>query len=271
MTADPPVHTFAGPDGVRLAWRETGDGRPVVLLHGLMAGGAHLLGGELVSALTASGHRVILPDLRGHGDSEGPHDPARYPPDVLTDDVLALIAHLGLDAHDGDGDDNDNGADDGNSGYDLGGYSMGGKLVLRLLARGARPARAFVGGQGLDALDAESDRTGGYRTLLAAMASGEAFEPGSPDARFAQWISQIGADPVAIGHVLNTFTATPRAAFRQVPTPVLVVVGDGDSRGATAGELAALLPNGRLVVVPGDHGTALEAPEFTAAITSFLG
>jgi len=51
---------------------------------------------------------------------------------------------------------------------------------------------------------------------------------------------------------------------------VLVVVGDADGRGATAGELAALLPNGRLVVVPGDHGTALMAPEFTAAITSFL-
>ena len=256
MTADPPVHTFAGRDGIELAWRETGDGRPVILLHGLMAGGAHLLGGELVSALTASGHRVILPDLRGHGDSGRPHDRACYPPDVLADDGLALIDHLGLD--------------DCGGGYDLGGYSMGGKLVLRLLARGARPARAFVGGQGLDALDAQSDRTGGYRALLAAMAAGATFEPGSPDARFAQWISQIGADPVAIGHVLNTFAATPRDAFRQVPTPVLVVVGDGDSRGATAAELAALLPNGRLVVVPGDHGTALMAPEFTAAITSFL-
>jgi pimeloyl-ACP methyl ester carboxylesterase len=257
MTADPRVHKFAGPDGVELAWRETGAGRPLVLLHGLMAGGAHLLGGELVSALAASGHRVILPDLRGHGDSGRPHDPARYPPDVLADDGLALIDHLGLDDYD-------------SAGYDLGGYSMGGKLGLRLLARGARPARAFVGGQGLDALDAESDRTAGYRALLAAMAGGAAFAPGSQEARFAQWTRQIDADPVAIGHVLTTFVATPREALAQVPTPVLVVVGDRDSRGATAAELAAALPNGRLVRVPGDHGTALTAPELTAAITSFL-
>ncbi|MGH3264630.1 MAG: alpha/beta fold hydrolase, partial [Trebonia sp.] len=71
--------------------------------------------------------------------------------------------------------------------------------------------------------------------------------------------------------VLDSFVATPADALREVPTPVLVVVGDTDSRGASAGELAALLPNGRLVRVPGDHGTALVAPEFTHAVVSFLG
>ena len=126
------------------------------------------------------GYRVILPDLRGHGDSARPHDPARYPPDVLADDGLALIDYLGL------------------SGYYLAGYSLGGKIVLRLLARGARPARAVVGGQGLDALDAESGRTDGYRRLLAAVASGAAFAPGSPEAAFADWIAQTGADPRAV-------------------------------------------------------------------------
>ena len=55
-----------------------------------------------------------------------------------------------------------------------------------------------------------------------------------------------------------------------MPVPTLIVVGDGDSRGASAGELAALLPNGRLARVPGDHLTALEAPEFTGAVLEFL-
>ena len=244
---------FHGRDGVELAWREIGDGRPVVLLHGLMGSGTLLVSGGPARAIAGHGYRVILPDLRGHGDSGRPHDPACYPPDVLADDGLALIDHLEL----GD--------------YHLAGYSLGGKLVLRLLARGARPARAVVGGQGLDALDAESGRTGGYRRVLAAMANGDAFEPGSAEEALAGWVTQTGADPRAIGYLLGSFVATPRDALRQVPTPTLVVAGDGDSRSASAGELAALLPNGQLLLVPGDHLTALGAPEFTTAVVNFLG
>ena len=247
------VQRFRSRDGVELAWREIGDGQPAVLLHGLMGSGTLMADSRLALVLADRGYRVILPDLRGHGDSGRPHDPACYPPDVLADDGLALIDHLGL------------------VDYHLGGYSLGAKLVLRLLARGARPTRAVAAGQGLDALDAETDRTDGYRRLLAAMANGEAFEPGSREEGFAGWITQTGADPRAIGLLLDSFVATPQDTLRQVPTPTLVVVGDGDSRGASAGELTALLPNGQLVVVPGDHGTALDAPEFTAAVLDFLG
>jgi len=68
----------------------------------------------------------------------------------------------------------------------------------------------------------------------------------------------------------DLLVAVIQAALAQVPTPTLVVVGEGDSRGASAGELAALLPNGRLAVVPGDHVTAPSAPEFTDAVANFL-
>jgi pimeloyl-ACP methyl ester carboxylesterase len=250
---DLPVHLFSGLGGVELAWREVGSGRPCVLLHGLMGSGALLASQGLVPELAEHGYRVILPDLRGHGDSGRPHDPACYPADILADDMLALIAHLGLDD------------------YDLGGYSMGGKLVLRLLARGARPARVVVGGQGLDALDAESDRTNGHRRILAAVADRAPLPAGSPEEATAEWIRQSGVDPRAVGLVLGTFVATPADALRQVAAPTLILVGDRDSRSTSAGSLAALLPHGQLVVVPGDHVTALAAPELTAAILQFLG
>lgn len=237
---------------MQLAWRETGHGRPVVLLHGLLGNATLLAASGLARALAARGHRVILPDLRGHGDSGRPHDLACYPADVLADDGLTLVGYLGLDD------------------YDLGGYSLGGRLVLRLLTRGARPARAFVGGQGLDALDEGTSRTDGYRRLLTALADGETFAPGSQEAQFATWITATGADPWAVRAVLGTMVATPAQSLREVPVPTLVVVGDGDSRGASAGELADLLPNGRLARVPGDHLTALEAPEFTSAVLEFL-
>jgi pimeloyl-ACP methyl ester carboxylesterase len=249
------VRRFRGPHGADLAWHEIGDGTPLVLLHGLMGSGALMASDGPARAIAERGYRVILPDLRGHGESGRPHDPACYPPDVLADDGLALIGHLGLGA------------------YHLGGYSLGGKVVLRLLARGARPARAIVGGQGLDALDAESNRTDGYRRMLAAVADGSAAKADSPDEALALagWLAQAGADARAIGYLLDSSVATPWDALAQVPTPTLVVVGEGDSRGASAGELAALLPNGRLAVVPGDHVTAPSAPEFTDAVANFLG
>jgi pimeloyl-ACP methyl ester carboxylesterase len=247
------VHRFPRPDGVQLAWREVGSGRPIVLLHGLMGSGAQLTGQGLVRTLAERGHRVIVPDLRGHGDSGRPHDPARYPPDILADDMLALIGHLGLRE------------------YDLGGYSMGAKLVLRLLARGARPVHAVVGGQVLDALDAESDRTDGHRRILAAVAAGALLPAESPEAAMADWIRQSGVDARAVGLVLDTFVATPADALRTVSVPTLMIVGEQDSRGASADALAALLPCGRLVLVPGDHATALGAPDFTAAVLEFLG
>jgi pimeloyl-ACP methyl ester carboxylesterase len=249
---DVPVRRLPCPDGVELAWREVGAGRPIVLLHGLMGSGEQLAGQSLVGALAGRGYRVVLPDLRGHGDSGRPHDPACYPPDILADDILALIRYLEL------------------SDYDLGGYSMGGKLVLRLLARGASPAHAVVGGQGLDALDAESDRTDGHRRTLAAVAGGAALPAGSPEAAMADWIRHSTIDPRAVRLVLDTFVPTPADTLRQVPLPTLIVVGDRDSRGASADSLAALLPHGRLVLVPGDHVTALGAPEFTSAVLEFL-
>ena len=72
------------------------------------------------------GFRVIMPDLRAHGQSAKPHDPAAYPPDILAKDDLALIAHLGLED------------------WDLGGYSLGARTAVRMLVRRARAAPARV-------------------------------------------------------------------------------------------------------------------------------
>jgi len=248
------VRYFAGRDGVRLAYWEIGGGRPLILVHGFTADGRLMLEHGPAAALAEHGYRVIAPDLRGHGVSGRPHDAEAYPADVLADDGLALIDALEVGA----------------GAFDLAGYSLGGKVVLRMLARGARPGHAVVAGQGLDALEAASSRTGGHRKLLVRMASGETFEPGTPDALAAQWISARGGDPVAMSLVLDSFTATAGDALRAVTVPTLVVVGDRDPRGDTAEELAGRLGNARVVRVPGDHGSALLSTELTAAILEFL-
>jgi pimeloyl-ACP methyl ester carboxylesterase len=249
-TDDGSLCRFPGRDGQPLAYRTIGDGRPLVLLHGFTGSGPHLLQSGPAPVLAEHGYRVILPDLRGHGDSARPHDPAAYPPDVLADDGLALIDFLGL------------------SDYDLGGYSLGAKVALRMLARGARAARAIVAGQGLDALDGATSRTGGYRRALEAIASGQPLVPGSPAALQADWLARAGADPLALLRVLDTFVATPHQDLARITIPVLVVAGDQDER--QADKLAAALPHARFAQVPGDHVTAAASPRLAAEILAFL-
>src|SRR5215468_9065927 len=235
------VYRFAGRGGAELACRETGSGRPLVLLHGFIGAGSHMLSYGRAGGFAEQRYRVIAPDFRGHGDSAKPHDPAAYPPDVLADDGLALVEHLGL----GDGD------------YDLGGYSLGGRIAVRMLQRGAKPGRAIVAGQGLAKVSGPQGGGVNHR-VLSALAGGAAIEPGSPDARIAHWISELGADPVALLHVLNSLVPTPRDALGQIVIPTLVAIGEKDER-SDADELAALLPDARFVRVPGDHGSAFAA------------
>ena len=246
------AYQFAGRDGLALTCHESGAGRPLILLHGYMGTGPDWLEVGHAGSIAEQGYRLILPTFRGHGQSARPQDSAAYPPDVLADDGLALIDHLGL----GDGD------------YDLGGYSLGGRIVVRMLARGAKPGRAIGAGPGLAKVSGVQG--GGVNgRVLTALIDGLELEPGSPEARMAAWISQLGADPRALLCVLGSLVPTPEDDLRQITTPTLVVIGDRDER-SDADELAALLPAGRFARVPGGHGGAFAAPELAAVIKAFL-
>ncbi|WP_042426518.1 alpha/beta fold hydrolase [Streptacidiphilus anmyonensis] len=249
----PDARFFEAPDGERLAYRELGEGRPVVLLHGLTADAESWFaaGAALAPALAERGHRVIMPDFRGHGRSAKPQSVESYPRDVLTDDALALVAHLKLDE------------------YDVGGYSLGARITVRMLVRGATPRRAVVGGQGLRELLGTGGGAGS--ALRRALAGAGTFEPGTREARTEQYLRARGMDPVALLHVLDSIADTPHEAVARLDgTPMLVVMGTEDERLASARELVALLPSTRLVEVPGDHGTAAVAPELTQAFVDFL-
>ncbi len=79
--------TFATEDGL-LAYRDTGSGRPVVLLHGGFLD--HHMWDDQVPAFTHD-YRVIAPDTRGHGGSANASRPFRW-----ADDLAALLRHLDL-------------------------------------------------------------------------------------------------------------------------------------------------------------------------------
>jgi pimeloyl-ACP methyl ester carboxylesterase len=246
-----PVRHVAARDGATLAYREMGDGRPVVLIHGYVSTATiNWLRYGHAEKIAAHRRRVIMPDLRGHGDSARPHDAASYPPDVLTDDAFALIEQLALED------------------YDLGGYSLGGRTVVRMLARGARPRRAVVAGMGLDGILHASERSAFFRRVLTQLGT---FERGSPEWMAEAFLKTVNGDPVALLHVLDTNLDTPHAALGEIALPVLVTAGSEDDDNGSAEALAAALPDGRYVSVPGNHMSAVTRAELGTAMAEFLG
>jgi pimeloyl-ACP methyl ester carboxylesterase len=241
---------FPGRDGARLAYREVGEGRPLILLQGLNVDSRLWLDNGQAERFAAEGYRVILPDFRGIGESAKPHSAAAFPQDVLTDDGLALVDHLGL-------------AD-----YDLGGYSLGGRIVVRMLVRGATPLHAVVAGQGLQqVLGAEGGAGSSLRRILAGWGT---FEPGSPEYQAEQWMRSHHADPTALHHLLDSIVPTPVEVLGRIEVPTLVVMGADDERRTSLDALVAALPHATPAIVPGNHGTAANSPEFADAILNFL-
>jgi pimeloyl-ACP methyl ester carboxylesterase len=103
---------YADVNGLHLYYETMGTGRPLILLHGGLGSGEMF--GPVRSALAES-HRVIIPDLQGHGrtaDIDRPIDIR-----LMADDIAALIDHLELEKP------------------DLVGYSLGGGVALQTAAK----------------------------------------------------------------------------------------------------------------------------------------
>src|SRR4051812_15883999 len=227
MPNDPAVttHRFEASDGVTLAWHETGEGRSVLLLHGLFSD-AHTNWIKFGHAalIAARGFRVIMPDLRAHGDSAKPHEASAYPPDILADDGLALIAHLGL------------------TDYDLGSYSLGARTSVRMVIKGARPRRLVVSGMGLSGLLHTGRRSQHFRDILAGLGT---HVRGSPEWLAEAFLKTTGGDPEALLPLLGSFVDSTEEELRAIAMPTLVLQGSDDHDNGSAEDLARLLPDGR--------------------------
>ena len=241
---------FKAADGTTLAYREAGQGRTVLMLHGFMSNAEqNFIQPKIADAVIGAGFRVVAPDLRGHGASDRPSDPKFWPKDILADDQFALIAHLGL------------------SDYDLVGYSLGARTAARMMVRGATPRRAVLGGMGASG-------------IMEAGARAEAFEDGlrngarakDPEAggRMQLVLQHMGLNREALLGVLASFAPTSEADLRGIPVPTLALLGAEDDVNGSAEKLAAILPHGEAAQVPGDHLTAVIKPELAAGIVGFL-
>nr|WP_019877761.1 alpha/beta hydrolase [Sporichthya polymorpha] len=246
---DLPVQHFQGRDGAELAYREVGEGRPLVLIHGFFSNGfVNWIKYGHAAALAERGFRVVMPDLRAHGESAKPHEASAYYPDMLAEDGEALLEHLGL------------------TDYDLGGYSLGARTVVRMLVRGARPRRAIVAGMGLDGMLHPLRNRQHFLDVLTAT---EAYPHGTPEFLTQAFLRTTGGDPKALVHVVDTQVANSPADLAAIDVPTAVILGTEDDNGSGPG-LADALGEGYFLPIPGTHMGAVTRPELAAAIGDFL-
>lgn len=242
--------SFTARDAVSLVWRETGDGRPLVLLHGLFSTATvNWIKYGHAATLAEAGHRVIMPDLRAHGDSGKPHDPSHYPADVLVNDLGDLVRHLGLDD------------------YDLGGFSLGARTAARAVIAGMRPRRLILGGMGLEGLSEWRRRSSFFRQVIDEF---DSAKRGDATWMAIQFMKTTRVDRVAAGHLLNSFTDTDPALLEQITMPTLVVSGEQDEDNGSAEALVAALPDATLRSIPGNHMSSVTGAGLGRAMLDFL-
>lgn len=88
------THHHARINGIRMHWVEAGAGDPVVLCHGFPH--TWISWHHQIAALAGVGYRVIVPDMRGMGQTEGPREPEGYDCFHTAGDLAGLLDHLGL-------------------------------------------------------------------------------------------------------------------------------------------------------------------------------
>lgn len=245
---------FDGFGGTRLALHRMGpsDGRarPVVMLHGLFSSAEmNWIKWGHAALLAEAGFECLMPDLRAHGQSAAPHDPAAYPDDVLALDLKALIDQLGL------------------TDFDLVGFSLGSRTSVRAVVRGLHPARLVLGGMGLEGLAGWTGRQAFFTDAIDRFAE---VKHGDPAYYAVQFMKSMKVDRAAARLLLATFADTPPSALSAVSMPTAVICGDEDRDNGDPAALAEALPDAVHRVVPGTHMGCVSKPDLGLAIRDFL-
>jgi pimeloyl-ACP methyl ester carboxylesterase len=244
------TETLAGFDGQPLAVHRMGTGRPVLLLHGLFSDAeTNWIRFGHAKAIVDAGFEAIMPDLRAHGASAKPHDPAAYPVDVLVRDTLALADALGLDD------------------FDLVGFSLGSRTAARCVIAGMTPRRLVLAGMGLEGLAGWNRRAAFF---LDALDRFDTVKHGDPAFFAVSFMKTQKVDREAARLLLLSVGDTDPAALGAIAMPTLVLCGAQDRDNGDPFKLAEALPNARVEEVPGTHMSSVTEPAMGEAIAAFL-
>ncbi len=251
-------------NGIHLHYEDVGEGPAVLLLHAFPLSGA--MWQRQVAALRGR-YRVIVPDLRGFGESDAPTGP--YTLEQQADDVAALLAYLGVKR------------------ATVVGLSMGGYIAFTFWRRHRERVAALVLADTRAGADSAEGRAGreanarlaeeqGVEAIADKLAPG-LVSPGASQAVRAELRALITANsPVGIAGALRGMAvrpdATPELAGITVPTLVLVGSDDALTPPAEAAQIRRGIDGSHMALVAeAGHLSSLEQPEgFNTALRAFL-
>ena len=235
-------HRHVTADGASLYWEEEGEGPRVLMVHG--GTGTSAFDWEMVREPLARRYRLMLSDVRGHGESSDPHE--RLGIEQIGDDVASLLEQRGgCDA--------------------IIAFSVSATAVLALLCRRPSLTRAFVCiGASVtgDASQVDTILNGPWPSALKRI-----------EHRHATGADHWRRLQAALAHSWadHDLTAQQLGALR---LPTLVVCGDRDriEPVESALSLSRSLPRGELLVLPDcGHFVSRQRPaELSAAVDGFL-
>jgi len=243
-------------DGVKIHYEVAGDGPALILTHGYSATG-EMWAGQI--APLARRFKVVTWDMRGHGRSDYPADPAQYSEAATVADMAALLDAVGArDAV-------------------VGGLSLGGYMSLAFHRAHPQRTRALL----------IVDTGPGYKNDQAregwnanAIKRAERYEAeGLPDlarasaeVRLARHRDATGLARAARG-MLTQRDARVIESLPEIAVPAVVIVGANDTPFLAASDyMAAKIPGAKKVVIPGaGHSANIDQPAaFNAALLAFL-
>jgi len=238
---------------VEIAYLDEGQGDPIILIHGFASNReVNWAFPSWVTTLTGAGFRVLAHDNRGHGQSSKLYNPADYHTDKMAEDARALLDHLGIER------------------ADVMGYSMGARITSFLCA--AHPQRvrsAILGGLGYKLIDG----AGLPEDIADALEAPSLDDVTDPMGRtFRAFADQTKSDRRALAACIrgSRQTMTPDEVAA-IETPTLVAVGTTDEVAGPADKLAALMPNAKVLDIPGrDHMRAVGDRVFKNGVLQFL-
>ncbi|MCS5635552.1 MAG: alpha/beta fold hydrolase [Myxococcota bacterium] len=244
------------PDGTRIHYEARGEGPPLLLTHGYAAT-SRMWQTQLESL--SKNRKVIAWDIRGHGRSVCPADPAAYSLEACMGDMIALLDHVEAPL------------------AVAGGLSLGGYISLAF--RLAHPERV----RGLVLVD-----TGpGFRQDAAREGwnRGIAKVVGRLESQGLDYLDGLGAETSAAEHgsveglilaaqgILTQDDARVIDSLPEIDIPTLVVVGENDRPYLAASDyMAQKIAGARKAVIPeAGHAVNLHQPDrFDREILAFL-
>jgi pimeloyl-ACP methyl ester carboxylesterase len=236
---------FKSFDGTEITYTDEGFGKAVLLVHGFIGSGASWEKTPLKSDLLEKGYRVVVPDLRGNGNSGKPQDDKAYQNEAEVKDLKELMSHLNTKE------------------YYAVGYSRGSIVLANLLTKEPRIKKAVLGGMGIDFTNPDWDRRIMFMKAFAGNVTNE-----TKDA--VEYAKSIGADLRSLHLQQKYQPVTSIEELEKLKAKILVIVGDQDKDNGNPQELHGVFKKSKLVIIPGTHNDAYKTVGFSKAILSFF-